>query len=140
MRSVLIALAAALIGVAFVVVTLVHGEETPAPAKAAPARPAPAKPAPAKAAAAEKTLKEITIEGEVRLPEVLFITSRDVERPVDAVGTYLATEDSLTRALDDVPVRVHVTSAAAAPLLPDPLRPTMPASPVPVRETQEEPR
>ena len=124
MRGLFIALLAALIGVAFVVVTLVHGaERTP--------------PAPAKAA---KTLEEITIEGEVRLPEVLFITSRDVERPLDAVAAYLAAEDSLVAALDAAPVRVHVTPAvgSAAPL--DPMPTTDVPSPAPVRETQEEPR
>lgn len=120
MRSTLIALAAALIGVAFVVITLAHGAESPA--------------------GADKTLKEITIEGEVRLPEVLFITSRDVARPLDAVAGYLVTEDSLTAALDHVPVRVHVASGAAAPALPDPLQPTAVQSPAAVRETEEEVR
>ena len=123
MRSVWIALAAALIGVAFVIVTLAHGAEPPAVTATAP-----------------KTLSEITIEGEVHLPEVLFITSRDVERPLDAIGAYLGLEDSLTALLDDAPVRVHVASGATAALLPDPLQPTAPASPVPVRTTQEEPR
>lgn len=128
MRSLAIAFAAALIGVAFVIITLAHGAEGVA-----------AKPAPA-AAGSEKTLKEITIEGEVRLPEVLFITSRDVERPLDAVAAYLLAEDSLTAALDDVPVRVHVASGAVTPALPDPLQPTAVRSPAAVRETQEDVR
>jgi hypothetical protein len=35
-----------------------------------------------------KTLDAVTIEGEVRLPQVLFITSRDGERPLDFLAMY----------------------------------------------------
>jgi len=35
-----------------------------------------------------KTLDEITIEGEVRLPQVLFITSRESTRPLDWLELY----------------------------------------------------
>ncbi|NNE43973.1 MAG: hypothetical protein HKN12_07175 [Gemmatimonadetes bacterium] len=34
------------------------------------------------------TLEEISIEGEVRLPRVLFITSRDITRPLDYLDHY----------------------------------------------------
>ena len=34
------------------------------------------------------TLEEISIEGEVRLPRVLFITSRDIARPLDFLDHY----------------------------------------------------
>jgi hypothetical protein len=74
-----------------------------------------AKPAAAKSAAtkgAPKTLEEITIEGEVRLPEVLFITSRDVERPLDWVDGYLSAEQGAAAHANDAPVHVHVVPVA----------------------------
>jgi len=107
-RSLVIAAAAAAIGVAVVMVSLARADEAAAP------------PAP-------KTLQEITIEGEVRLPEVLFITSRDVERPLDALAGYLVAEDSLLAAVESAPVHLHVVPTAAA-------------SPIPDAVTQEEPR
>ena len=45
--------------------------------------------APATPSGEVKTLDEITIEGEVRLPRVLFITSRETERPLDFLEGYL---------------------------------------------------
>jgi hypothetical protein len=43
---------------------------------------------PAAAAPTPRTLDEITIEGEVRLPQVLFITSRESTRPLDWLEHY----------------------------------------------------
>jgi hypothetical protein len=104
MRSLVIAAAAAAVGVGLVLVSLARAD-APAPSK---------------------TLEEITIEGEVRLPEVLFITSRDVERPLDSLAGYLVAQDSLAARLDAAPLLLHVTPAAeAAP---------------PEGPTQEEPR
>lgn len=36
----------------------------------------------------DRTLEAVTIEGEVRLPQVLFITSREVDRPMDWLDHY----------------------------------------------------
>lgn len=36
----------------------------------------------------ERTLDAVEIEGEVRLPQVLFITSREVDRPMDWLEHY----------------------------------------------------
>jgi hypothetical protein len=35
-----------------------------------------------------RTLEDVTIEGEVRLPQVLFISSRDAERPLEALAFF----------------------------------------------------
>lgn len=48
-----------------------------------------------RAEAGVKTLDEITIEGEVRLPRVLFITSRETERPLDFLEEYLPPLDAV---------------------------------------------
>lgn len=44
--------------------------------------------APAHAEDGVTTIEEISIEGEVRLPRVLFITSRDIARPLDFLDHY----------------------------------------------------
>jgi hypothetical protein len=57
-----------------------------------------------------KTLDEITIEGEVRLPRVLFITSRETERPLDFLDEYLPPLDAVaSEASPTGPVPVTVT-------------------------------
>jgi hypothetical protein len=86
----------------------------PAAKGAAPAVPSRASASGAKAPAksAPKTLQEITIEGEVRLPEVLFITSRDVERPLDWLAGYVDAEDRAAAHAEHAPVRVYVLPAA----------------------------
>lgn len=89
MRSFTIALVAAVIGITAVFVAL------------------------ARAAAPTKTLEEIAIEGEVRLPEVLFITSRDVRRPVDWLEQYLQEEEAAAARLNQMPLRVLVFPDAA---------------------------
>ena len=61
---------------------------------------------------APKTLEEITIEGEVKLPEVLFITSRDIERPLDWLDGYLSAETSAAARAENAPVVVHVVPAS----------------------------
>jgi len=55
-------------------------------ALAAPAVPAAAAPPPP--APAVKTLDDIRIEGEIRLPRVLFLTSRETECPFDFLDHY----------------------------------------------------
>ncbi len=37
---------------------------------------------------AVRTLDDVTIEGEVRLPQVLFISSRETDRPLDALAVF----------------------------------------------------
>ena len=64
---------------------------------------------------AEKTLRDINIEGEVKLPEVLFITSRDVERPLDWLDTYARAESDAASGKSDAPAVVHVVPAQPAP-------------------------
>ncbi|MFN8178080.1 MAG: hypothetical protein U0167_09130 [bacterium] len=89
-------------GLALLLATSAYAAEAP---KAAPAK------ATAKPAGSAKTIKEITIEGEVKLPEVLFITSRDVERPLDWLDAYARAETDAAAAAKDGPVRVHVVPA-----------------------------
>jgi hypothetical protein len=62
----------------------------------------------ARAAEPTKTLEEIAIEGEVRLPEVLFITSRDVQRPIDWLEEYLLEEETAATRLDQAQARLLV--------------------------------
>ena len=49
---------------------------------------APATPAAAAPASAVRTLEDVTIEGELRLPQVLFISSREAVRPLDALAFF----------------------------------------------------
>lgn len=112
-----------LVGIGAIAASLAMAAETtskPAATKAAASKTAKtAKPAAATKGArsatsapaaktATKTLEDITIEGEVRLPEVLFITSRDVERPLDWLAGYLNAETGAAAQVDDAPVHVHV--------------------------------
>jgi hypothetical protein len=65
-----------------------------------------------RADAGVKTLDEITIEGEVRLPRVLFITSRETERPLDFLEEYLPPLDAVANEIapsGPVPVMIPVT-------------------------------
>ncbi len=41
-----------------------------------------------------RTLEDVTIEGEVRLPQILFISSRDTERPLDVLRQ-LSSDDAI---------------------------------------------
>ena len=91
MRSFALAIVAAVVGMATVFLAIARAE---APAK------------PAKRVQPAKTIEEITIEGEVRLPEVLFITSRDVQRPIDWLEEYLLEEEAARLRLDQAPVRL----------------------------------
>ena len=135
MRSVFVAAMAVAIAVAVAMISVARAEEKPSgksaaaqPAASKSAKPAAAKstkPAPSKSKAAangsHKTLEATRIEGEVRLPEVLFITSRDVERPLDELDAYLRAEEAQAASLDDAPIRVHVVSSnppASPPLDP----------------------
>jgi hypothetical protein len=45
--------------------------------------------APAAGKPAPRTLDDIMIEGEVRLPQVVFITSREANRPLDWLDHYM---------------------------------------------------
>ncbi len=68
----------------------------------------------------DRTLEAVTIEGEVRLPQVLFITSRDVDRPMDWLDHYdvpLAAPDGtapawIVLAAPELPMPGVVTTAA----------------------------
>jgi hypothetical protein len=59
---------------------------------------------PAQAAGDVKTLDDIKIEGEVRLPRVLFITSRETVRPLDFLGLCLPPAEGEARPVGPVPV------------------------------------
>lgn len=116
MRTVIALAAFIVMGVIAVLISLASpagAAETPAPPPSAPADAAKAasKPPASAQKSAPKTLEEITIEGEVRLPEVLFITSRDVERPLDWLEGYLNAEKGAAARSSDAPVRVHVVPA-----------------------------
>lgn len=92
------------------------------------------------AGAQERTLEEVEIEGEVRLPQVLFITSRDSDRPLDWLGAYQPATAAAV-ALDAYrPARIYVVplgipalldAAGASPLASPaaPVAPTAPAVP-----------
>ena len=93
--------------------------------------------APATAAAEERTLEEVEIEGEVRLPQVLFITSRDSDRPLDWLGAYQPAPAAAV-ALDAYrPARIHVfplgipalIASADGSSLASPVAPVAPAAP-----------
>jgi len=62
---------------------------------------------------AVRTLEAITIEGEIAVPQVLFITSRDYRRFRDGLGaTYRATALDVARAIDQ-PTRLRVVPMTA---------------------------
>lgn len=85
-----------------------------APPPAASAAPAPSAPV-------VKTLDDIRIEGEIRLPRVLFLTSRDTECPFDWLDHYRVAAgtppvNELLPVLGDVPALAeHPTGLTAAP-------------------------
>lgn len=55
-------------------------------------------------AAEVKTLDDINIEGEIRLPRVLFITSRETVRPLDFLGLCLPPAEGEAPPVGPVPV------------------------------------
>jgi len=63
---------------------------------------------PAGAAPAPRTLEEITIEGEVRLPQVLFITSRESTRPLDWLDHYAPPDAAEVARTTPLPSRIDV--------------------------------
>ncbi|HMB69838.1 MAG TPA: hypothetical protein VKU85_11020 [bacterium] len=62
-----------------------------------------------------RTLDAVTIEGEVRLPEVLFITSRDVARPLDWLDHYAGPSAEALAPRLPLPLEVHVPRVDAVP-------------------------
>jgi hypothetical protein len=82
----------------------------PAPETAAtsPSKKTPAKPAPRKDAV--RTLDAIRIEGEIDVPQVLFITARDTRRFRDGTGTrYLATSGDVAKSIP-APARLRMVA------------------------------
>lgn len=83
------------------------------------------------AGAAPRTLEEITIESEVRLPQSLFITSRESVRPLDWLEHYapptaaeVARETPLPSRIDVIPSTdpadaLEIPDASARPAVPD---------------------
>ncbi|MEZ5064472.1 MAG: hypothetical protein R3B81_07025 [bacterium] len=68
-----------------------------------------------RAHAEERTIDDIEIEGEVRLPQVLFITSRESERPLDWLEGW-AEATAADIALDAwAPARLQVIPTGATP-------------------------
>lgn len=69
-----------------------------------------------------KTLDDIRIEGEVQLPRVLFITSRETVRPLDFLGLCLPPAEAEPLPAGPVPVvgapAEAVPGAAASPAAP----------------------
>lgn len=93
--------------------------EAATPRKPAPARP-PAPPARAEAArapggsAANRRLEDIHIEGEIPVPQVLFVTARDQRRFLDFQhGRYLRTSRQLAEQTP-VPSWIPVTATSPA--------------------------
>lgn len=79
----------------------------------APARAADEKASPKKPAGAIRTIDAITIEGEIAVPQVLFITSRDNRRYRDGTGKlYRKNTNERARSLN-APDRVCVAGASA---------------------------
>ena len=79
----------------------------------APAQAADEKASPKKPAGAIRTIDAITIEGEIAVPQVLFITSRDNRRYRDGIGKlYRKNTSELARALN-APDRVCVAGTTA---------------------------
>jgi hypothetical protein len=84
----------------------------------------------ASGAPAPRRLDEIMIEGEVRLPQVLFITSRESRRPLDWLDHYAPPSSAEVAATTVLPSRIDVIpsqdpadvtadpDASAAPNLP----------------------
>jgi hypothetical protein len=60
------------------------------------------------AAAPPRTLDEITIEGELHLPQVLFITSRESTRPLDWLDYYAAPPAAEVARTTPLPTRIEV--------------------------------
>jgi hypothetical protein len=79
-----------------------------------------------------KTLDDIRIEGEVRLPRVLFITSRETVRPLDFLGLCLPPSEGEELPTGPVPVigsaAEAVPGAAASPA-------TAPSAPSPAADS-----
>jgi len=79
----------------------------------APANAADEKASPKKPAGAMRTIDAITIEGEIAVPQVLFISSRDNRRYRDGIGKlYRKNTKELARSLK-APDRVCVAGTAA---------------------------
>ena len=57
---------------------------------------------------APRRLEDIMIEGEVRLPQVLFITSRESRRPLDWLDHYAPPGAAEVAAATPVPSRIDV--------------------------------
>lgn len=106
-------------------------EAKPAAPKATTAKPAAAKPKAAgakpPAAAGRRTLGDVHIEGEVPVPQVLFVTARDQRRVLDfGHARYLRTSRQLA-ASTPLPGRLVIPSTAAPgvpPAAPAPATPT----------------
>ena len=84
-----------------------------APAVASAAEQSTSKKAAGAAAGAIRTIDAITIEGEIAVPQVLFITSRDNRRYRDGIGkVYRKNTNELARSLK-APDRVCVAGTTA---------------------------
>ena len=95
--------------------------------------------APAPAAPTARTLDEITIEGELRLPQVLFITSRESVRPLDWLDHYAPPSAAEVARDTPLPSRIHVIpSPEAADVGGDPPSASVPRSPREPEETTKE--
>jgi hypothetical protein len=101
--------------------TRIAGGALLAAALALTARPPAAAATPPPAAPAVKTLDDIRIEGEIRLPRVLFLTSRETECPFDFLDHYRVAAgtppvNELLPVLGDVPALAehHPVSADAS--------------------------
>jgi hypothetical protein len=81
----------------------------------------------ARAAAEARTLDEVEIEGEVRLPQVLFITSRESERPLDFLDAFAGPDAAEIAATAWRPPNLYPVPAAeiaAGPAGPPPAVPS----------------
>ena len=100
--------------------TRIAGGALLAAALALAAPPPDADAAGASSAPAVKTLDDIRIEGEIRLPRVLFLTSRDTECPFDFLDHYRVAAgtppvNELLPVLGDVPALAeHTTGSTEA--------------------------
>ena len=85
---------------------------------------------------AVKTLDAVTIEGEVRLPQVLFITSRESDRPLEFLSLYAPVSSEELGASTVLPGMIHVPPDA---LVLDRVEPVAtPPSPTPVEPSVQE--
>lgn len=79
-----------------------------------------------------KTLDAVTIEGEVRLPQVLFITSREGERPLEFLSMYAPATSLELGASTVLPSTIRVVPEVPVVRAPNPAEAAIEDVPTPI--------